>query len=89
MLEIILLFFLSRSIGKMAVARGLPPAGWKIRTVINWIVCEFLGIYLAIALFGFTAENIISLSVFGIVSGFGGYLMIRHRLEKIEIKNQE
>ena len=89
MLELILLIFLSRAIGKMAVQRGLSPSSWKIKTILYWIICEFLGIFAAMEFLHFTAQNIVQVSMIGLLSGFGGYLIVRKQLEKIDIVNSD
>jgi len=84
MFEIILLYFLCRKIGKMAVEKGLRPGRWKLYTILYWILFECIGCYLAISLFGFSVNNIVGLMAFAIVSAFGGYLLVRYKLENKE-----
>jgi hypothetical protein len=79
MIEIIVLYFLTKSIGTTAVKKGLPPARWKIMTVVAWLVFEMTGLMLGIILFG--TGNPINLILFGLVCAFGGYLTIRYILE--------
>lgn len=79
MIELILLYFLARRVGKQAVQKGLPPLKWKLILLALWIACEFLGILLGITIFG--TDNLAALMSLGIVSAFGGYLLVRYILE--------
>jgi hypothetical protein len=83
MLEIIVLFFLTRQIGQMADRRGLKPVMWKWKTVGYWILFEFLGLYFGLLLFGISKESIIGVMLLAITSAFGGYLLVRRKLERI------
>lgn len=58
MIEIILLFFLSKKMGDLAIEKGLSPGRWKLYTVLSWIVFELLGIIFGVILFGFDKNNI-------------------------------
>ncbi len=80
MIEIIVLYFLTKSIGATAAKKGLPTGRWKFITVIAWIGFEMMGLILGMAFFG--TENIYSLMALGIVSAFGGYLMVKYILDK-------
>lgn len=77
MLEIILLIFLTRNIGKIAIQKGEKPGVWKLLTVLLWIVCEIIGTFLAVILYGLTPDSIFSIIAFALFSAFGGYLIIR------------
>jgi hypothetical protein len=79
MLEIIALIFLSRKIGLLAIRKGLKPLAWKLYTIAAWIICEIIGIILAVSLFG---QNIFSIMSIGLAAAFGGYLIVRAILEK-------
>ena len=80
MIEIIILYFLTRSIGVAAGKKGLPPGKWKFITIIAWLGFEMAGLILGIAFFG--TENIYSLMAFGLVCAFGGYLTVKYVLDK-------
>jgi hypothetical protein len=43
MLEIIILFFLCRSLGTTLRDKGRNPIGFQILLVLAWIACEFIG----------------------------------------------
>ena len=79
MIEIILLFLLAKSIGTLAIKKGLPAGRWKFTMVIAWIIFETIGLMIGLAIFG--KDNLIALMGFGLVCAFGGYLTIRYVLE--------
>lgn len=80
MIEIIILYFLVKNIGNMAVKKGLPALKWKLTTIASWIVFELLGLFLAISFFG--TANLMGIMAIGLASAFGGYLFVRYILEK-------
>ena len=79
MIEIILLFILTKNMGALAVKKGLPPGRWKFITVIAWLAFEMTGIILGIIFFG--QGNFIGLMAFGLVCAFGGYLTVKYILD--------
>jgi len=79
MLEIILLFFLVKNIGSLAIKKGLPPGKWKVITVLTWLGYELVGFVLGAAIFG--TGNIYGLMAFALICAFGGYLTIKYILE--------
>ncbi len=87
MIEIILLYFLCKHIGQLALSKGLKPLTWKIYTILAWIAAEFLGLILGVILFGVNLESLKNTSelsklmLFALVCAFGGYLFIRKILE--------
>lgn len=80
MIELILLYFLSVEIGKQAKKKGLPTLRWKLTLLLYWVLFEFAGISLGVMFFG--TGNLPALMALGIVSAFGGYLLVRHILEQ-------
>ena len=89
MIEIIVLYFLCKHIGKLALSKGLKPLTWKIYTILAWIAAELLGIIFGAALFGINLQAELSkqtnelgrLMLFSLVCAFGGYLLVRKILE--------
>ena len=79
MLEIILLIFLCKKIGQTALRKGLKPTQWKVFTVVSWLVCEFAGVMLGAVLFG--ENNLFGILSLGLVSAFGGYLIVKAILD--------
>lgn len=80
MLEIIALIFLSRRIGNTALRKGLNPLPWKIYTVAAWIVAELIGCILAMIMFG--QSNLVAVFSIGLLSAFGGYLLVKYLLDQ-------
>jgi len=91
MLEIIILYFLTRNIGHLAERKGLPPKRWKWITVGNWILFEFSGMIIGILLFSkggtIPKDNLFGLVLFALACAFGGYLRVKYILEKKPDKN--
>ncbi len=81
MIEIIILVFLSIKIGKMAKKKSLKSNTWILYTVLSWIGGEIIGVIVGFAIFDKT--NIISIMLMGIAGAIGGYLIIKHQLNKI------
>ena len=83
-MDLIILFFLVRNIGTLALKKGLKTFSWKLYTVLAWITGEIIGIGMAVNLFGpFNINNIdLRYGLMGLFFAFGGYLLIRFILEK-------
>jgi hypothetical protein len=64
MLEIIILIFLTKEIGRLAFSKGLKPGTWKIYTVVAWIISEIIGIIGGIMIFG--ENNLFSVAMVGL-----------------------
>lgn len=79
MIELILLYFLTKAIGKLALKKGLRAGRWKLITVIAWITFEMIGIIIGIGIFG--TDNLYGLMAFGLVCAFGGYLTVKYILD--------
>ena len=92
--EIIILFFLCRKMGNLAVQKGLSAITWKLYTILGFFAAEIVGIMLGILLFGnidvnalstmaeLQNSNIYGLEAFALISAFGGYLIVKSILEK-------
>lgn len=52
MLDIIVLFFLTRYIGKKATEKKLDPLTWKLFTILSWFAGLFVGISFGMMFFG-------------------------------------
>jgi hypothetical protein len=87
MIEIIVLYFLCKNIGQLAVSKGLKPMAWKIYTILAWIAGELLGVVFGSVMFGVNIEvykytnELGGLMLFALVCAFGGYLLVRRILE--------
>jgi hypothetical protein len=82
MLEIVALIFLCKMNGALALKKGLKPGSWKLYTIFAWIGAEITGMVLGISFFGLDKKDIPGLMAIGLVSAFGGYLIVRAILEK-------
>ena len=79
MIEIIVLYFLTKRMGELATRKGLPTRKWKVNTVVAWILFELIGVVIGMAFFG--SGNLYGLMLFGLACAFGGYLTVRYILE--------
>ena len=93
MLDIIILFFLCRNIGRMARAKGLTPLRWQLFTIVAWIVCEIIGMNLALGWMGYAEIKTLNammaiiikhpgIVMFSLFCAFGGALLVRYSLER-------
>jgi hypothetical protein len=94
LVEIIALFFLCRKNGALAIKKGLPAGRWKWFTILGWFAAEFTGLIFGIMIFGTSSienfteinelekSNLYGLWAIGMISAFGGYLIVRSILEK-------
>jgi hypothetical protein len=81
MIEIIVLYFLTKEIGKIALAKGLSAGKWKFNLVMAWIAGEMLGIIIGLALFG--KENIFSCILLALGCAATSYFIIKNYLSKL------
>ena len=80
MLEVVILIFLARSLGRLARHKGLRPATWQIYLVASWILAEIIGVIVGVLIFGM--NNLISVFLIAIGFAFGSYFALRSRLER-------
>jgi len=79
MLDIILVWLLfGRSVGSLASRKGQKPTLWKLYLVLAWFGLEVVGLFIGMVI----SKNLILAALLGLASGFGGFLMIRYRLEQ-------
>lgn len=81
MLEIIILIFLTREIGRLAYSKGLKPGTWKIYTVVGWITLEIIGVIAGVIIFG--KDNLFSIGMLGLAFGITSYFIIKAQLNKL------
>lgn len=81
MIEIIILIFLTREIGRMALRKGLKPLTWKIYNVLGWLTFEFIGLLFGLMIFG--KDNLISVNLIGIALAVTSYFLIKAQLNKL------
>ncbi len=87
MIEIIILIFLTREIGRLAFSKGLKPAIWKIYNVLGWLTFECIGLVVGLMIFG--KNNLISINLIGIAFAVTSYFLIKSRLNKLPDHNVE
>lgn len=89
-MDIIVLIFLVFHIGKKAKTKGLNPGPWRLRLVLTWLIFEFAGFFIGAQLFQININNLLAgkmdelsgLALFSFACAFGGYLLIKYRLDK-------
>lgn len=81
MLDLIVLYFLTREIGKLAFRKGLKPLTWKIYNIIGWLAAELVGILIGIMVFGM--DNLISVQLIAFAFAITSYFIIKTQLNKL------
>ena len=94
LIDIIALYFLCKRNGILAVKKGLNANKWKWYTILGWLSAEIIGLIFGILLFGtgnlenltdinsLEKSNFYGLVAIGLISAFGGYLIVKSILEK-------
>ncbi len=94
-MDLIILFFLCRKIGKIAREKGLKALKWQLFTILSWFILEGIGLIVALEWLGYqnikTTNEMIAavtknpgITFFSLFCGYGGYLLVRYILEKKE-----
>jgi len=78
MLDIIVLIFLTRNMGALAVKKGLKPGTWKLYTVLNWFAAEIAGGVLGLIIFG--KENYVAAIVMALGCAVASYFILKANL---------
>jgi len=81
MLEIVVLYFLTKEIGKLAESKGQKAFRWKLRTVVGWIASEIFG--MIVGLMFFTKDNLFSIILVGLAFAVTSYFFIKAQLNKL------
>ena len=81
MLEIIVLIFLTKEIGKIANSKGVKASTWKIYTIFGWIISEIFGIIIGVMIFG--KDNLFSIILVGLTFAITSYFIIKAQLNKL------
>ncbi|MEO8854029.1 MAG: hypothetical protein ABI359_09630 [Ginsengibacter sp.] len=87
MLDLIVLVFLTREIGRLAFRKGLKPLTWRIYNVIGWLFFETIGVIFGFAIFG--KDNFISINLIGFAFAITSYFLINARLNKLPDVDQD
>lgn len=87
MLEIFLLIYLSKKLGKVAQDKGHKPGMYKFLTFLLWFIFEFSGFVIGFIVLG--EDNIFGAFVFGLVGAGFGYLIVHYWVNNLpDIKPQ-
>ena len=81
MLDLIVLIFLTREIGRLAGSKGLKPFTWKVYIVISWLIAEIIGVVAGVMIFG--PYNLVSIILVGIIFAVTSYFIIKAYLNKL------
>ncbi len=81
MLDLILLFFLTREIGRLAYRKGLKPSTWQIYNVLGWLGAELIGVVIGILIFGL--NNLVSIQLIAFAFAITSYFIIKAQLNKL------
>lgn len=81
MLEIIILIFLTKEIGRLANSKGLKPGTWKIYTIAGWVTSEIIGVIIGVMIFG--TDNLFSVAMVGLAFAITSYFIIKAQLNKL------
>lgn len=81
MLEIIVLIFLTKDVGRLAESKGVKPLTWKIYTVVGWIISEIIGIFVGVMIFG--KDNLFSIILVGLAFAVTSFFIIKAQLNKL------
>ena len=82
--DIIILFFLTKNIGKLAAKKDADIKKWKRNLILFWIMFELIGITISMLI----VHNLLANLLFGKYCGFGGYLFTKYQLEKMPNKTE-
>lgn len=81
MLDLIVLYFLTREIGKLAFTKGLKPLTWKIYNILGWLFGELIGVVIGVLIFGM--NNLISVQLVAFAFAITSYFIIKAQLNKL------
>lgn len=79
--DLILLFFLTREIGRLAYKKGLKSLTWKIYNVLGWLGAELIGIVIGVLMFGL--NNLVSVQLVAFAFAITSYFIIKAQLNKL------
>ena len=81
MLDLIVLYFLTREIGRLAFRKGLKPLTWKIYNVLGWLSAELIGVVIGVLIFGM--DNLVSVQLIAFAFAITSYFIIKAQLNKL------
>lgn len=80
MLDIIILIILARSIGRLAMQKGVSSGPWKLYMILGWFAAELLGIFVALIIFPY--DPFVPALLLGLGCAYTSYIIIRSVLSK-------
>ena len=83
-MDLILLFFFTREIGRLSAKKGLKPITWKIYTIISWIASEIVGLVFGLMIF--SVDNLFSIILVAITFAITSYFIIKAQLNRLPDK---
>lgn len=83
MLEIIGLYYASKTIGALAAEKGYSSGLYRFLTFIFWFVFEIIGLVLGILLFG---EETLLIYLTGIAGALGGFFLLKYIVKRLPAK---
>lgn len=81
MIEIIVLIFITREIGRLAEKKGLKSGLWKLYNVLGWLAAEIAGAFIGILIFG--TQNHMSVFLVAILFAVTSYFLIKGYLSRL------
>jgi hypothetical protein len=84
-MDIIFIVFACIYISKRAKEKELNHKQWVWRTIGSCVLFELAGAFLSL---GITGGNFLMAAAFGFFCAIGGFLVVKNRLDKIEIKKK-
>lgn len=81
MLDLIVLFFLTKEIGRLAERKGLKSFTWRVYNVIGWLGAELVGVIIGVLIFGL--NNIVSVQLVAFAFAITSYFIIKAQLNKL------
>ena len=85
MLDLIVLYFLTKEIGKIASKKGLKPITWKIYTIVAWISSEIIGLVFGLMIF--SVDNLFSIILVALTFAITSYFIIKAQLNRLPDKS--
>lgn len=79
--EIVILYFLTKEIRKIANRKGVKVFTWQLYTVVGFLFSEFTGIIVGLNFF--SKDNLFSLFLVGILFAITSYFLIKAQLNKL------
>lgn len=86
MIELLLIFYFSRKIRKLAEERGIIAGRWIAKLVIYWFVAELSVFAIGIYFLGQSEDTLLKLVVPALVAAIATAFFVINKLKAIEIE---